>query len=753
MRYEYSGYIKSLLFSPDPKIRDNLPYIEFHAEDIYQWSLFADQEDPEWKNIPSYRERTEEGVLLRGQFEHFAGIDNLDPEDPRYWVALSCAQWKDDRLPVDVQRYPIVELTYRCRTANARPAWLLHYHGGFHFDGLQPTQEWRTIARRIPHFGFPRTIDHIALRLYGITRSTESIEIQSIRFRAMSPGEQEALDKHARTLEQIGAPKHYPLLDEFFPLGVFMKAGVGKRLAEMMEMPFRDYWRFALEDVARHHHNTVALEEMSALSPTEWREILGLAGSYGLRILAIHDWSQAHFEAQGRKLVAEYIEPYADSQAILGWSIHHDPGDNLFDMHLKARSLIEEADPNHPLVAMMQDPNGYPLFSPYLAATGISHTKSHAAWEIGKLTRSHYPLSKGQHFWLSVPTHVYATDAPRWSTCPEIRLMLNLALSQGVRGWFANSYHNEPIWLRGSVQRTLTGPYLAFSDTWAELAHRMERFNAMAPLFLNARPVNDCELEFEFTWEEHPNSLRPADLPPLEWQWLAGEGYHLIYVISNDVREMTSVNIRVPSNFPKDLAIYDITDFVRNRNWLPMAWQRHLEMFPGQGEVILVGQPEVCENLRDMMIEKLMDNDHRQVAFNLGLARRYNLNIHPVQSLLKQVGMASPLEDLVRLREARDLLLSIIYQAPPLMEPRSKLIQASAALCGCEDTLCRLFGAGRKDEAHTWGRKVLPLTRDMNKLFIRLRKGDGVRIYDECNKLAQSMLTLLNDIRVAANGE
>ncbi len=749
MRYDYSGYIKSLLFAPDSKIRDGLAHVEFGPADFEQWSLFDDDNDPEWKNIPAYRERTEEAILLRGQFESTSGIDNLDVHDPRYWVALSCMNWKDARLPVDVQRFPIVELTYRCRTSNARPAWLLHYPGGFHFDGLVPTMEWRTIARKIPHFGFPRTIDHISLRLYGVTRTTESIEVKSIRFREMSPGEHEALEKHARLLDNQGGPKEYPLMKKFMPLGVFMKAGAGKRLAEMMEMSFRDYWRFALEDIARHHHNSIALEEMGSLTPTEWQEILGLAASYGIRILAIHDWSPEHFEAHGRSLVHEYIEPYADSQAILGWSIHHNPKDNMFNTHLQARKLIEEVDPNHPLVVMMQDPNAFPLFSPYFAATGITHNKSRAAWEIGSLTRSHFPLSRGQNFWLSVPTHVHATDTPEWSTCPEIRLMINLAMAQGVKGWFANSYHNEPVWLRGSVQRTLTGPFLTFSDLWAELSHRMERFNAMAPLFLNANPVRDCELQFEFTWEEHPNSKRPNDVPPLEWQWMEGPDFHVLYVITNDIREMTSVNIRVPANFPDDLAIYDITDFVRNRNWLPMSRQRHLEMFPGQGEVILAGKPKVCEHMRDLMIEHIMENDRRQVAFNLGLARRYNLNIRPVQDLTKLVGMSSPLEDLVRMHEVRDLLLNLIYQSPPLMEPRSKLIQASAAACGCDGTLCRLYGKGRKDEAFEFGQQLLPLTREMNRLFVRLRKGDGVRIYDECNRLARNTLELLAEIRGA----
>ena len=75
--------------------------------------------------------------------------------------------------------------------------------------------------------------------------------------------------------------------------------------------------------------------------------------------------------------------------------------------------------------------------------------------------------------------------------------MLNLAIANGARGWFSYSYHNDPLWEQGRVQRTLTGPFLGFSDLWSELSRRLRYAHALAPLLLQTSIEESMDDWFE----------------------------------------------------------------------------------------------------------------------------------------------------------------------------------------------------------------------------------------------------------------
>lgn len=748
MIYKYAGFLKTVLDRPDPEGRAATEFVEFTASDIAQWSLVDDEADLEWKAIPSERNETSSGVRLVGHFEGVHAIDSLPSSDPSFWVALSSRRSTDGRFPIDLNRFPVAEITYRCVSMSARPAWTLSYTGGIHFDGLEPAESWQTVARLVQVHGFPRSINHCTFRLYGTKRKTETMEIRSIRFRGLSPKEHAACYGPESSNDLNLKPTHYPLLDDFLPIGVYMKASTAKRMADCMEISCRDYWRLALEDIARHHHNSVAVEEIDRLTPQEWREVLGLAESYGIRVLAHHHWPRNEFQRDPDRFIERDIKPYADSRSLLAWAIHDDPPSQSFKMHMEAQPLIHAADPHHPMAVVMREPSNFPLFAPHFPVTALSHFKSHAPWEMGDTIRAHSHLASGQHMWVVAPAFVYATDTPEWNTSPETRLMINLAFANGARGWFAFSYHNDPIWVRGNTQRSLTGPFLNFSDNWSELGHRMERFFALAPLALNATPIEEpADCAFKITWEEHNEPQRPEGMPAIQWQWLAGPEFLLLYVISNELNEVTTVYIEAPDSLPKGLVAYDMTDFVRSRNWTPMAWSRHLEMFPGQGQILLVAEPEVCAKWRDDIARRMQEADRRQIELDLSLARRYNLDIQDVQRNLRQVGVGEPLEDSLKTLEAREQLVNLLYCAPAFAEARSNLIQVGAAVCACDGALCRLMNNGKIDTAFEMGEEVLPLARRAVGLRLNVRRNHRENLAAEAQELMGETLALMERIR------
>ena len=751
MAYEYSGYLKTLHLEPAQSEAQKAPAIVFTPEDIAKWVITDTPAEKEWVNTPARIKSEDDTLTLSGNFEQVRRIDSLERDDPSFWVPLTSSK-SDTRFPIDLSRYPIVEITYRCITPWARPAWMFNYAGGASFDGLKPVREWRTVVRKIPHSGFPRVLDSLTLRLYSVSRSTESIQIKTIRFRAPTLAEKQALSQHYHRLEQEDPIPHYPVLDEFMPLGVYVKAAAANHMAETMDLDFDDYWRLAIEDIARRQQNCIVLEDVEAFTKTELNAFLSLADQRGLRVLVLHDWPLDVFQndlPQLQEYIDAHIVPFKDHPAIFAWSIKHNPPDHAFPTLLRARKMIHEADPKHPLAVMMRDPHSFPLFSRFFPATGMAHFKSHMPWDIDQLIATHLPLSQGQHLWITAPTFVYATGTPDWNSSPELRLMLNTALASGARGWFSFAFNNDPIWLGGNCQRSLTGPFLTFSDLWSELGMRIERLNILSPLFLQSRPCKDPQPGIQVRAVSHSRTQLERSVDIIQEHWLEGPGFALLYIVNNDVSEVTSVYITLNPDLPKGLEVYDLTDFVRSRCWSPMASERHLEMFPGQGQLLLVAEPGICAQWCDRLSENIIQADQRHIGLDMELIERFDIPKDTLDALARSTHKGSPLAQLAQMRSLRESLTNLIYSTPQLCEPRSKIIHASAAVCGCDGALCRLLGKGKADAAHELGLRLLPLSREMARQRLLLRKGQVEGLLEASDKLARRCNELLAAIRDA----
>ncbi len=747
MLYEYAGYLKNILYAPDASERDRLEYIEFSAEDIAHWSTRDLEADREWKKTPVHRARTDDGVRLVGRFEDVRRMDTLAIDDPSFWVPLGTVGWSDSRFPVDVTRYPIIEVTYRCTSDNALPVCVWTYTGGVHIDRLAQTRQWTTSARLIPHNGVPAQIDALIFRLYSTTRTTESVEIASVRFRATSATEREALEKYQARLEKQGPQRRYDILDAFLPLGVCMDAEAARRNAELLGVSLGEYWDLALEDIVTHHHNCIAMENVDRLTIPEWEELLAHCETFGVKIAASHQINLEDEPQELRDLIDMRIKPYAGSPTVLSWCLKEKPSESDFQDLMKVKGWVEEADPTHPVSVVTHYASAFPLYAPNFSVAGVTHFTSHSPWDIGAIVRANAPLAKGQQFWMVGPAFIYATGAPEWSTCPEMRLMVNLAFANGAKGWFSSAYHNDPIWVSGSCQRTLTGPFLMFSDLWLELDRRMEGLAALAPLLLASRPARLSPDWFSASATSDDLTILPEGVSPTSSYRLRGPDFNLFLIVSNDVRGMSSLNISVSPNTLRGNHIYDLSDFVRKRVWAPMDLERHLEMFPGQSQMVIVAEPDVCARWRDIIAERLIDDDKRQLAFNLKLAKTYGLDIAEIEEILERAGEGHAMENLATMDRARDALVNLMYDSPSIRDTRSSIIEACAAICACDGVLCRLIGRGKVDLAKEWGQKVLPLAREVTHLRLELRRGKGANILDYCRDVAHRTLNLLTDLR------
>ncbi|MCP4643561.1 MAG: hypothetical protein GY851_24145 [bacterium] len=749
MLYRYAGFLSTVLDLPECAPGDDVDHLSISSGDLAKWATRDLDSEREWQKVPAQRTPVEDAVSLVAEFEDMGRMDALGVDDPRYWAPLGSLDWEDERLPIDTATYPIVEVTFRCTSDNAHPALVLYYGGGSTKTPLPMSRRWQTVAFLAPHLGFPSKISDIVFRLYSTTRTRESVEIRDIRFRAATPAESQALAKGVQMLENAEPPCQYPLLDEFLPLGVVMDAGGARRLAEMLGVSLAEYWELAFEDVVTHHHNCVAMESAEQLTTPEWRELLSFAERYGLKLVPSHDLSIDEDMERLEALIEQRVRPSADSPAILAWNVRNDPRPEETARLLKVRDAFSEADASHPSVIVTADGGPLSLYAPFFPVTNASHFTTHAPWEVGELVRAHIGQVAGQQLWVTGPAFIHATGAPEWNSCPEMRLMINTAFATGARGWFTHAYHNDPIWVAGTCQRTLTGPFLAFSDLWLELDRRMDRFSALAPLFLGAKPVSLPDRWYVTSGSSTDRAQIPEGVAPTSSYRLNGSDYSIFCVVSNDVQGMSSLSIDIPRQALRGQDIIVLTDFVQNRVWAPMNLERHLEMFPGQSQIVLVAQSDVCTRWRDAIARRLVEDDARQMSFNLRLAEAYELDTSLIHGLIEEAGSGDPLASLEKMDRARDELLDLVYQSPAICESRSAVIKAGSAICACDGALCRLLNRGKSDEAHELGTRVIPLAREITNLRLEIRQGRGGAVLDHCKGLGDRALALLAEIRGA----
>ena len=74
------------------------------------------------------------------------------------------------------------------------------------------------------------------------------------------------------------------------------------------------------------------------------------------------------------------------------------------------------------------------------------------------------------------------------------------------------------------------------------------------------------------------------------------------------------------------------------------------------------------------------------------------------------------------------------------------LIKASSIVCGCDEALSALYGAGKKDSAHELGVKVEPLAKNLTQLRLRLRRGYGTSVARSCGELVNKGTAVLKEI-------
>ncbi len=746
--YQYVGYLETILYKPDQSLKDNTDGIIIQGEEMRSWVCEDLDDTHEWRGIPARKAPSEDGIILKGDFQSVKSIDNFAENDPRHWVALSTLQLEgDNKLSIDCNKYPIAEVTYRCISDNAQPAWMWTYGGGSHVAPLPKSKEWKTVAKSIQHFGFPGTIEQVIFRLYSSSRTSEAFEIKSIRFRSMTAEEEEALARNYESLEKQFNTQAADQLKTFFPFGVYMDARTARRLAEMLNITLNEYWDFVMEDLLMHHHNCISVAHIDELSSEEWEELLKRCKEHSIKLIPRHDYPLNGPEEEQQRIIDTCITPYVDSDEIFCHNLTGEPTECTFPKILEAKAAIESADPNHPLAILTRFPNAYGLYAPFFQASGVGHFRPHNPWNCGDMVNTHLPLCKSQQFWVGAPTFMYPSQTPPWNSCPEMRLTFNLALAAGARGWLAYSYHNDPLWIQGRVQRTLTGPFLAFSDLWSELSMRMRYGQAMAPMLLETTPVEEVDEWFVNSISTDTEDIPGPGIDPFSLFQLKGNDFDLYIIINNNVREMASINIDIPEDAAAGKGMYDITGYITDQVWRPIRRKRHEEMFPGGESYLLVASHERCNEWCDVIANRLIEMDLDKIKYCLPLAKAYGLPCKKVESTLSDVASTPEPRHISIIHNAKTRLVDLLQNCEHLSELEANLYHIRALICACDGAICRLINMGNNDIAKQYGEELLPIAVELTHLRLELKRGHAKDHIEASHSLVNQAQKLLDSIR------
>jgi len=737
------GILKHLRTNLNRPPESSIERVRFDVDALKDWQVGDDPAEPEWKAVHGKVSHREDAIRISAYFENTRRIDIIDRNEPRFWFAVSSPA--DPPLSVDVSRYAVLEVEARNENLRGQFKVACFYPGGEFLFTLPIDHDWHTFGMLVgPRF--PREVTALSLRCYGAWRETGTVDVRSVGFRVLE--EEEArqlgrLDVLCANPPVADAPPALP--DGFFPFGVFLDAEASARLGDIMDISFHDYWRLALEDIARHHHNCVVLEHAEKMGPELGAQLLEQARGYDIRLIPSFSSPPDPDAPEAQAQVEHLTGAFRNHPNIAAWACGRLPEDNVCAWWQGLQKLFRDLRVTQPLLCCAEHPGNVEMLSRSTPVFWFHFFKSGIPWEASQAVATHERQKGHRALWFTAPAFTRASGAPEWYTCPAMRLMLNLALANGVDGWFTHAYHHVPSWLQGNLERSLTGPFQTFSDLWTELGNRLERLTSLAPVFQAVRPVDSPPVGFSHEAVKHAQSALDVSIPPVSVFWLAGDDILLCHVVNNDLMQVTSVTLHFPTDFGPDTVVYDLTYFVRNRVWNPVRSPRRLEMFPGQGQVFLVASKDTAAYWRDRIASQILAADQRQVLVDLDLARQYITNLEETEQALTGVS-ANPLADLVRVHTAREKLVNMIYACPDLYETRSALIEISALLCACDEALARLHASGKSEAAHDFGMRALPFARQLTGYRLLLRRGAGRNIRGDCRQLIQSIYSLLTEI-------
>lgn len=443
----------------------------------------------------------------------------------------------------------------------------------------------------------------------------------------------------------------YPQLRNFFPFGMYVAA---ERIGEWdkpdspthMGRPMIEPYRRDLLDMARHYINLVAIENTSMIPVPILKQMLAEGEHVGIFTWAsengLPNESEAEAYAQRR------ISQFKDEKGLLVWSPWDEPYPENMDKWLKWKKAFEEADPNHPVIAVTcGGPKGFENYDVIQASDYYPvYVENPDPWSVRDFVRRYMDATTKPNWFV---IQAFQGEGRRLPTVAENRMMTYMAIGEGVKGILYFIYdhlvthYNYPV-----------------TPQWEDIGKLGRILRAIGPELLDTRIDRESRL-VEMIPEPNTDSRRPKDWPSAICSVLKSPAGHAFIVVYNTSTE-SPVRVHLKASSGR---LFDLISLVETNISSAGRQTLDLHLNPGDGRILLLANDKNYLRIAEKIRTNLYFAERKLVVLERELAEKWNVKLEKVNILLERAKKAVLINDPKK-------GLSLVLQARMALEDAKK---------------------------------------------------------------------------------
>ncbi|MDI6827329.1 MAG: hypothetical protein QME62_02460 [Armatimonadota bacterium] len=459
----------------------------------------------------------------------------------------------------------------------------------------------------------------------------------------------------------------YPQLRNFFPFGMYVAA---ERIGEWdkpefpthMGRPMIEPYRRDLLDMARHYINLIAIENTSVIPVPILKQMLAEGEHVGIFTWASENGlpNESEAEAYAQKRISQFKE----DKGLLVWSPWDEPYPENMGKWLKWKKAFEDADPNHPVIAVTcGGPKGFENYDVIQASDYYPvYVENPDPWSVRDFVRRYIDATTKPNWFV---VQAFQGEGRRLPTVAENRMMTYMALGEGAKGILYFIYDH------------LTTHYnYPLTPQWEDIGKLGRILRAIGPELLNTKIDRESRL-VEMTAEPNIDSRRPKDWPSAVCSILKSTAGHAFVIVYN-----TSVESPVRTHLKASSGrLFDLVSLVET-NISPVGRQTiDLELNPGDGRILLLSSDKDYLRIAERIRTNLYFAERKLVVIEREPAEKWDVKLNNVNTLLEQAKKAVLMKDPKK-------GLALVLQARIALEDAKK---ANADFCAARKALDKVY--------------------------------------------------------------
>ena len=602
---------------------------------------------------------------------------------PMWGAPATPTQPAPEPLPsFDLTQYPVLEIRWRVASGHDEDAGynlmfqILSRDGnGYqsHGEGLHgrpPDGTWHvTTTRLVPDSSFPgRAASNIILRLF-LTVSAEKngyakpagVEVDYIRIRRLNAEETEAERVRVDRLAQYQPPEVPKPWQNTFFYGAFTAHECLKTMGG---------WEGVFDQLARSHFNSVMWCPRAGLP-----RIARAAEPLGIFVFPtvqnadlIGKLMQSNDPQRIEEEVRAIVATAQGLPNVPAWGIGEVGPAGLWGI-AGTKQIFEQQDPDR-FVLFLHHTLGYVSSLDRFATVTWTYTypvtkDDRDPWAVGRWCR-HISTVSNRPQWFTPQAFGMGSAPGPWvmPTVEEFRLMMNLALANGVKSFSPYDYSHS--WINAMVD--WVGNPTPVMDEAIRLA---EKWQSVVPVMMQARPILEP---------------RPAvSSPPGPEHGLsvgamgdAVDGPIFLVVVNEDLTASQKGNVRLPEAFTADSRmVYDLDAL----DVMPITDKKEFDVAtldPGDGRVYMLGSRDQFTEVRCSILTNRVKEQLRVQSADRVIAQRWSLNLDDYLAAVRRVEELLDARQFDKASQASEtaarILEKTISSAESLLECREGLL-------------------------------------------------------------------------------